>query len=93
MEKKFFVKLVNIYIYLLFVVRAAGLEPARPYGLQILSPVIGGSRDGTRTRKPLQARDFKSLVYTNSTTRPCHTWHSLAQLVAQFSFLVHIPIF
>ena len=27
-----------------------------------------GADGGTRTRKPIRARDFKSLVYTNSTT-------------------------
>ena len=27
-----------------------------------------GAQGGNRTRKPVKARDFKSLVYTNSTT-------------------------
>jgi hypothetical protein len=32
--------------------------------------MCSGSQDGTRTRKPYWASDFKSDAYTNSATRP-----------------------
>ncbi len=35
-------------------------------------PADGGGSGGTRTRKPLQAKDFKSFVFTNFTTLPLH---------------------
>jgi hypothetical protein len=36
--------------------------------LEIFKHALDSAVGGSRTRKPLPARDFESLVYTNSTT-------------------------
>ena len=58
----------RLFIY--HIKEESNLNPKPISSVFLLVLIVYGSRDGTRTRKPYWASDFKSDAYTDSATQP-----------------------